>query len=119
MIDPKEMLAATTAAQKYGQDASASMAAPFLASVPDMSTASSQNASQMMFGVQDVGSKMLGNMSAIKDSVDSQLFIHQDKQRRQKSYDFQPDMSDLRPTDAQGFPKELANEFFAPFTIKR
>ncbi len=95
------------------------MAAPFLESVPNMNTASSQNASQMMFGVQDVGAKMLGNMTAIKDSIDRQVFVHQDKQRRQKSYDFQPDMSDLRPTDAQGFPKELADEFFAPFIVKR
>ncbi len=119
MIDPKEMLAASKAAHQYGHSASASMSAPFIESVPDMNAASSQNASQMMFGVQDIGAKMLGNMTAIKDSIDRQVFVHQDKQRRQKSYDFQPDMTDLRPTDAQGFPKELADEFFAPFMVKR
>lgn len=118
MIDPKAILAASSAAQQFGQTAQQSMAAPFLSSIPDMNVASSSNASNIIAGVQQIGNQMLGHMTAIKNSVDGQVFSHQDAQRRQKTYDFKRDMSDLRPTDAQGFPEELGDAFFAPFRTK-
>jgi len=118
MIDPKEILAASSAAQQFGQTSQQAMSAPFLASIPDMSVAAGSNASQVIGGVQQIGSQMLGHMTAIKNSVDAQVFSHQDAQRRQKTYDFKRDMSDLRPTDAQGFPEELGDQFFAPFRTK-
>lgn len=118
MIDPKEILAACSAAQNFGQSAQQSMMEPFMKSIPDMSVASSSNASQIIGGVMQVGQQMLKQMETIRQSVDSQLFAHQDAQRRQKTYDFKRDMSDLSPTDAAGFPEELGDEFFAPFRTK-
>jgi hypothetical protein len=119
MINPAAILAASQDMMKFGQTHTSAMSEPFVASTPGMTIASSTNASQIIGGVQNVGLQMLQHMGNIRSSVDSQLFAHQDAQRRQKSYDFKPDMSDLRPSDAQGFPKELANEFFAPFVQKR
>lgn len=118
MINPKEILAASMAAHALGQTTSAAMSSPFVQAVPRMSVDSAQNASQIMGGVQQVGAQMWQQMGAVKSSIDQQVFVHQDAQRRQKSYDFKPDMSDLRPSDAQGFPKELDNEFFSPFMHK-
>ena len=118
MIDPKEILAASQAAQQFGQASHQAMAAPFLEAIPTLNVASSTNASEIIGHIQGVAGKMLGHMTTIRSSVDNQVFIHQDAQRRQKTYDFKTDMSDLRPTDAQGFPKELADPFFAPFRAK-
>ncbi|KMN30916.1 hypothetical protein VI26_20525 [Chromobacterium sp. LK1] len=118
MIDPAEILKACNAAQQYGQNAGSKMAEPFLNAVPDMSIASGSNASNLIGNVQDVGRQMLDQMSAIKSAVDKQVAVHQDQQRRQKTYDFQPDMSDLRPSDAKGFPTEMPEAFFAPFMKK-
>jgi iron uptake system EfeUOB component EfeO/EfeM len=118
MIDPKDILAASMAAHNMGQAASSAMAAPFMSGVSGMNVASSANASQVMNGVQGAGSKMWQKMTDVKNDIDKQVFSHQDSQRRQKTYDFKPDMSDLRPTDAQGFPKELQTDFFAPFLHK-
>ncbi|AUH53590.1 hypothetical protein CXB49_09520 [Chromobacterium sp. ATCC 53434] len=115
MINPAEILKACSAAHEYGQTAGSSVAAPFLSAVPTMSVASSSNVGNLIDGVQDVGTKMLGNMGAIKSAIDQQVAVHQDQQRRQKTYDFQPDMSDLRPSDAKGFPIEMPEAFFAPF----
>ncbi|HEY4082586.1 MAG TPA: DUF6277 family protein [Burkholderiaceae bacterium] len=115
MIDPKELLAASAAVQQFGPSAHAALSASFVNAVPGMSIASSENASKIIDGVHQASAKMLKTMSTLKNSVDHQVFAHQDAQRRQKSYDFQPDMRDLRPTDAQGFPQELADRFFAPF----
>jgi hypothetical protein len=117
-IDPSEILKGVQASQSYGSAASSDMSAPFNSSIPDMSTASSQNASKIIGGVQDIGRKMLDSMSSAKNSIDNQVMAHQDRQRRTQSYDFQPDLNDLRPTDAHGFPSELADEFFAPFMKK-
>lgn len=118
MINPKDILAASTAAHAMGQTSSASMSSPFMQSVPSMSVDSGRNASQIMGGVQQMGGQMWQQMSKVKNSIDQQVFVHQDAQRRQQSHDFKPDMSDLRPTDAQGFPKELDNDFFSPFMHK-
>jgi len=118
VINPKEILAASQQAQQFGASASTSMSQPFMDAVPTMSIASGSNASQMMGGVHDVGSQMLDQFKNVKASIDQQLFTHQDEQRRAKSYDFKPDIADLRPTEAQGFPKELAGEFFQPFLHK-
>jgi hypothetical protein len=115
MINPKEILAASEASHAMGQTASASMSAPFMKAVPDMSIASGENASQVMGGVQQAGAQMWQLMSKAKNSIDQQVAVHQDKQRRQQTYDFSPDMTDLRPSDAKGFPKELEQDFFKPF----
>ncbi|MDN7671513.1 DUF6277 family protein [Burkholderia oklahomensis] len=115
MIDPKEIFSACSNAHQYGQDASGSMAQPFMNSIPDLSTASSSNASSLIGNVQQVGSKMLEHMSTIKSAVDKQVMIHQDNQQRQKTYDFNVDMRDLRPTNAVGFPEEMPSIFFSPF----
>ena len=118
MINPKDILAASSAAHAMGQTSSATMSAPFMGAVPSMSVDSSKNASQIMGGVQQMGAQMWQQMSKVKSAIDQQVFVHQDAQRRQQSYDFKPDMSDLRPTDAQGFPKELDSDFFSPFMHK-
>ncbi|WP_211470875.1 DUF6277 family protein [Collimonas humicola] len=115
MIDPKEILEATKSAQSFGQSASGKMSSSFTDGIASMHVASSQNVSNVLAGVQDIGQQMLGHMTAIKASVDEQVFSHQDKQQREKTYDFKPDMSDLRATDAQGFPQEMSDQFFAPF----
>ncbi|MCA8435389.1 DUF6277 family protein [Burkholderia seminalis] len=115
MIDPNEILSACSNAHEYGQNASSSMAQPFMSSVPDMSVASSQNASNLIGNVQQVGGKMLEHMSNIKASVDKQVAAHQDAQQRQKTYDFNVNMNDLRPTSGVGFPQEMPSNFFAPF----
>lgn len=94
------------------------MRTPFISATPGMKVAWSTNASQIIGGVHSVGAQMLQQMVSIRSSVDQQLFSHQDAQRRQQSYDFKPDMSDLPPTDAKGFPKELDKQFFAPFVQK-
>ncbi|MDP9044091.1 MAG: DUF6277 family protein [Pseudomonadota bacterium] len=118
MIDPKEILAASSAAQQFGQTSQQAMLAPFLEAIPSMTIASTTNASQIIGGIEQVGTQMLAQMTSIRKSVNEQLFSHQDAQRRQRSYDFKRDMSDLRPTDATGFPEELADQFFAPFRTK-
>jgi hypothetical protein len=115
MIDPKEIFAACSDAHAYGQSAGGSMAQPFISSIPDLSTASSSNASNLIGNVQQVGGQMLNNMTKIKASIDSQVFTHQDAQQRQKTYDFKVNNPDLRPTDAVGFPQETPSVFFAPF----
>ena len=117
-IDPSEILKGVQASQQYGATASADLSKPFYASIPDMSIASSQNASHIIGGVQNIGRQMLDAMTASKNSIDDQVQAHQDRQRRSQPYDFQPDLNDLRPTAAHGFPSELANEFFAPFMKK-
>ncbi|WDD90224.1 DUF6277 family protein (plasmid) [Burkholderia sp. FERM BP-3421] len=115
MIDPKVILAACTSAHEYGQSAGSSMAQPFMDSIPDMSVASSQNASNVIGGVHQIGGKMLDHMVNIKASVDKQVAAHQDAQQRQKTYDFNVNMNDLRPTNTVGFPQEMPSNFFAPF----
>jgi hypothetical protein len=115
MIDPKEILSACMEAHKFGQDSSTSMADPFMSGIPDLSVASSSNASNVIGNVQEIGNKMLGHMSNIKSTIDRQLAAHQDAQQRQQSYDFNVDMSDLRPTNSVGFPQEMPSNFFAPF----
>lgn len=117
-IDPKEILKAVQASMSYSSKASSDMSAPFNSSIPDMSTASSQNASNILDGVQGIGREMLDKMSSARNSIDNQVMAHQDRQRRTQSYDFEPNLDDLRPTDAHGFPSELADEFFAPFLNK-
>ena len=115
MIDPAEILAACKDAHTFGQNASSTMAEPFMNAIPDLSVASSSNASMMIGQVQQVGSKMLAHMENIKAAVDRQVAAHQDAQQRQKTWDFDVDMNDLRPTDAAGFPQEMPSNFFAPF----
>ncbi|CAG9258744.1 hypothetical protein WK39_22240 [Burkholderia cepacia] len=115
MIDPKEILNACSNAHQYGQSAGSTMAQPFLDSIPTMSTASSSNASNVIDGVLQVGSKMMDHMSKIKASIDQQVMVHQDNQQRQKTYDFNVDMRDLRPTTSVGFPQEMASDFFKPY----
>jgi predicted DNA-binding ribbon-helix-helix protein len=115
MLDPKEILAACSSAHEYGQNASGTMAQPFISSISDMSVASSSNASNLIGNVQQTGGKMLDHMSSIKASVDQQVAAHQDAQRRQKTYDFNVNMNDLRPTNSVGFPEEMPGNFFAPF----
>ncbi|VWC16426.1 DUF6277 family protein [Burkholderia lata] len=119
MIDPTEILSACTSAHEVGQNASSSMAQPFMSGVPDMSVASSQNASNVIGNVQQIGSQMLGHMTNIKASVDKQVAAHQTAQQRQKSYDFNVNMNDLRPTNAAGFPQEMPSNFFAPFKTSK
>jgi hypothetical protein len=80
-----------------------------------MSPASSSNVSNVIGGVQQVGSKMMDQMAAINASIQEQVMMHQDNQQRQKTYDFNVDMRDLRPTTSVGFPEEMASDFFAPF----
>ncbi|SMG61116.1 DUF6277 family protein [Paraburkholderia susongensis] len=115
MIDPKEIFAAIQQAHQLSQNAGNSMSQPFLDHVMSRDIQSGENASQITDGVNKACSDMLAQMGTVKDSLMNQLAAVQDKQRREKSYDFQPDINDLRPTDAQGWPKELSDEFFKPF----
>ncbi|MGH8781865.1 DUF6277 family protein [Paraburkholderia sp.] len=119
MIDLNEILAACMVAHRCGEDVSAAMAAPFMSAVASMSIAPSFNASNVIGGMQDVISQMLHHMTHLRSTIDQQVLAHQNKQRRQKPYDFQSDMSDLRLTDAQEFSNELASEFLAPFMNRK
>jgi hypothetical protein len=118
MIDPKAILDATLAATQFGATAQAGMTAPFTAGIASMNVASSSNSSNVIGGIQQISQQSLGHMTAIKTSIDSQLFAHQGMQRAQQSYDFKTDMDDLRPTDARGFPNELDAEFHKVFNKK-
>ncbi|CAG9269902.1 hypothetical protein BCEP4_590007 [Burkholderia cepacia] len=86
-----------------------------MSSIQDMSVASTRNASNIIGNVQKIGAQMLEQMSNIKASVDKQVDAHQDAQQRQKTYDFNVNMNDLRPTNAVGFPEEMPSNFFSPF----
>ncbi len=115
MIDPKAILDATHAATQFGATAQAGMTGPFTAGIASMNVASTSNSSNVIGGIQQIGQQSLGHMMEIKSSVDSQLGVHQSKQRAQQSYDFNTDMNDLRPTDARGFPNELDMDFHKVF----
>ena len=115
MLDPNELTAAIKSANQFGAEARTATTAGFMAGVPGTDVASASNVANVIDAVHATGLQMLGSLSQIKGSIDSQVFAHQEKQRAQRSYDYAPDMSDLRPTDAQGFPKEHAAEFLATF----
>ncbi len=115
MINPADILAAANAAAAMGQSSAASMSSPFIQAIPSMSVGGPQNASQIMNGIHESGSKLWAEMGVLSKSMNDQVAAHQEKQRSEKPHDFKPDMSDLRPSDAKGFPKEMASDFFAPF----
>jgi hypothetical protein len=115
MIDPSKIFEAVQNAHSLAPDATSSMAKPFMERVTTRDIYSGENASQITDGVMNTCQQMMGQMNGIKDSVLTQLAVIQDRQRREKSYNFKPAMDDLRPTDAQGWPKELGDEFFKPF----
>jgi len=117
-IDPKEILKGVLGAQQFSASSAAELSKSFNNSISDMSTASSQNASKIIDDIQAVGAKMLESMSHAKKSIDDQVLVHQDRQRRSQPYDFEPDLNDLRPTAAHGYPSEFADEFFSPFLKK-
>jgi len=89
--------------------------AAFMVGTPAMPVASASNASNVIDNVHQNGQQMLANLIQAKNSIDSQVAAHQEKQRSEIPSNFTPDMNDLRPTDAKGFPKELPEEYFAPF----
>lgn len=115
MIDPSKIFEAVQHAHSLGADATNTMSKPFMERVVTRDIYSGENASQITDGVNQACQQMMGQMGGIKESVLNQLSAVQDRQRREKSYDFKPAMDDLRPTDAQGWPRELADEFFKPF----
>ncbi|HYP86478.1 DUF6277 family protein [Variovorax sp.] len=115
MIDPSKIFEAVQAAHDIGASATSTMSKPFMDKVQTRDIGSGDNASQITDGVNQACQQMLGLMGGVKESVLNQLAVIQDKQRREKTYDFQPAMDDLRPTDAQGWPQELGDEFFKPF----
>ena len=61
------------------------------------------------------GQQLLNSMNKVKNTRDSQVAAHQEKQRAQAMGQVNSDMNDLRPTDAQGFPKENPADFMAAF----
>lgn len=115
MIDPSKIFEAVQNSHSLGADAQASMSKPFMDRVTTRDIYSGENASQITDGVNKACEQMMGKMGSAKESVLTQLSAIQDQQRREKSYDFKPAMDDLRPTSAQGWPRELGNEFFKPF----
>ena len=115
MIDPSKIFEAVANAHGLGVDAMATMSKPFMDRVATRDICSGENASQVTDGVTKACEQMLGQMGAIKESVLTQLSAIQDRQRREKSYDFKPAMDYLRPTDAQGWPRELGGDFVQPF----
>lgn len=115
MIDPSKIFEAIQQSHSLAESAASSMAKPFLKQATTRDIYSGENASQITDGVSNACKEMLGQMDGVKDSVLTQLAAIQKEQRREKSHDFKPSMDDLRPTDAQGWPKELGDEFFKPF----
>lgn len=115
LIDPTKIYEAVQSAHSLGANATSSMAQPFINRVTTRDIQSGENASQINDGVNGACQQMLGQMSGMKESLLNQLSAVQDRQLREKSYNFKPAMNDLRPTDAQGWPKELGDEFFKPF----
>jgi len=115
MIDPAKILEAIQSAQQLGANATSSMSKPFMENAATGNIQSGENASQINDGVTQASRAMLQNMEGMRESILNQLGAIQDKQRREKTYDFKPSMDDLRPTDAQGWPSELSGEFFKPF----
>jgi Family of unknown function (DUF6277) len=115
MFDPSEILAAAQSAHDAGTAARNQTTAAFMAGTPAMPVASASNASNVIDNVHQNGQQMLANLIQAKSSIDSQVAAHQQKQRSELPGNFKADMSDLRPTNARGFPRELPEEYFAPF----
>ena len=118
MFDPNEIILASQAAHSHGQSSRDAAAAGFMVNNPDMSVASAGNASNVIDAVHANGQAMLGSLAGVKSSIDRQVAAHQAQQTTPSaghSPGAVPDMNDLRPTDAQGFPKEDAGDFMAPF----
>ncbi len=115
MIDPSKIFAAIEASHQLGNQMGETLSKPFLDKAATRDIYSGENASQIVDGVMNACTQMMGQMETVKDSMLNQLAAVQDRQLREKSYDFKPSMGDLRPTDAQGWPRELGDEFFKPF----
>ena len=119
MIDPKEIQAVFSAAHEFSRKTNETLSAPFLAGAADMSIASAANVSAIVSGAQAIGTKMLSQMTSLKESIDQQVFMHQDAQARQQTHDFTTNMNDLRETVARGFPNEMTDQFFSQFDLKK
>jgi protein-tyrosine-phosphatase len=118
MFDPTETQAAFASAHEFNKKTTESMAAPFLAGSGNATIDSASTVSAIILGSQNVGAQMLAQMVSIKNSNEAQLAAHQLAQRQQKTYDFVTNMDDLRNTIAQGFPEEMADQFFSTFDMK-
>jgi hypothetical protein len=119
MFDPTETQAAFASAHEFNKKVAESMSAPFLAGSDTATIDSAAMVSAIIFGAQNIGAQMLAQMVSIKNTTEAQLAAHQLAQRQQKSYDFAVNMDDLRNTIAQGFPQEMADQFFSTFDMKR
>ena len=115
MLDPQVIVSTAKSSRHFGSEARAATAGGFMAGVPGMDVNADGNAANVVGTVEATGLQMNESLAGVRSALETQLKAHQDKQRARRSFDYQPDMNDLRPTDAQGFPKELAEQFYAPF----
>ena len=115
MFDPSEIINAANAAHSATTASRQATADGFMSGGMDVGSAA--NASNVIDTVHENGSKMLGGLSAAKSAIDRQVAAHQAQQSSELPSDFNSTMNDLRPTDAQGFPKESAADFFSTFKL--
>ncbi len=115
MLDPHVIASAAKSSPHIGSEARTTVATGFLAGVAGMDVDAASNAANVHTAVQLTSQQMRESLAGVKDAIDAQVKAHQNKQRARRSFDYQPDMDDLRPTDATGFPRELSDAFYAPF----
>lgn len=115
MLDPKEIIASIQASLDSNNTMQSTSSASFSAGVPGFNINGPGNASMVIGGVQGAVNSMIENMNGVKRSIDEQLDAHQAMQRAEKPQQFSPNMDDLRPTDATGFPNEIMDNFFKAF----
>ena len=115
MLKPDVIQDTAKAAPDYGGSAREASAAGFLAGVPGMNVDASSNTANVVGTVKATGMQMQTGMDQVRGNLEGQLQAHQEMQRARRSFDYQPNMEDLRPTHAKGFPKEKPEEFYAPF----
>lgn len=114
MFDPSEIISAAASAHQMGTEARNQTTTAFMVGTPAMPV-TANHASSVIDNVHAHGQQMLNNLNSVKTKLDSQVAAHQAKQRSAIPGNFDPDMNDLRPTDAQGFPQESPEQFLAAF----
>ena len=119
MIDAKGIQSTVHSARHAGSEERAATTAGFMAGVPGMNIDSTSNSASVIGTVQSHCQQMRDCLNNLKDSINAQLAAQQEKQRSQRSSDFESNMTDMRPSHATGYPKEDAADFLKPFNVER
>jgi hypothetical protein len=115
MLDPNVIPDAAKAGRQHGSAERDGTTGGFMAGVPAMEVDASGNAAHVEGTVRATSMQIGSSMADVKSSIESHLKAHQAMQSARRTFDYKPDMDDLRPTHAKGFPRELPEEFLAPF----